>query len=195
MAQFGAKCPMFAAFKAEPKDALPTYDAPLTVGALVKADLTVNLATGELYADDTLQEQLSEFASGTIALETDDMTDDVAKVVYGATGGSSESGELKFNKGDTPPYGGFGYYKVLMRNGERVFKGCYYPKVRAALGNDTAATRGNAITFGTTPTALTVFACNTGDWRLTKEFTGADAEASVVAWLKEKLGVSSEPAA
>lgn len=195
MAQFGAKCPMFAPVKAEPENALPTYDAPLTVGALVKADLTVNLATGELYADDTLAEQLSEFASGAIALETDDMTDEVAQVIYGATGGAGESGELIFNKGDTPPYGGFGYYKSLMRKGQKVYKGCFYPKVRAALGNDTAATRGNAITFGTTPTALTVFACNSGEWRITKEFAGADAEAAVVAWLKEKLGVAPEAGA
>lgn len=190
MAQFGAKCPMFAPFKTEPAAALPTYDTAVTVGALVSANLTVNLASGELYADDALKEQLSEFASGTVALETDDMTDAVAQVIYGATGDSSKTGELKFNKGDTAPYGGFGYYKVLMRDGQKVYKGCFYPKVRAALGNDNAATRGNSITFGTTPTALTVFACNTGDWRITKEFTGDGAEANALAWLKEKLAVA-----
>ena len=100
MAQFGAKCPMFAPFKTEPAAALPTYDTAVTVGALVSANLTVNLASGELYADDALKEQLSEFASGTVALETDDMTDAVAQVIYGATGDSSKTGELKFNKGD-----------------------------------------------------------------------------------------------
>lgn len=188
MAQFGAKCPMFAPVKTEPKNALPTYDTLFEVGDMVKADLTVNMATGELYANDKLKEQLSEFASGTIALETDDMTNEVAAKIYGATGGTNESGELIFNSGDTPPYGGFGYYKVLLRSGERVYKGCFYPKVRAALGNDTAPTRGNSITFGTTPTTLTVFPCNTGDWRIMKEFTGADAEASVVTWLETKLG-------
>ena len=34
MAQFGAKCPMFAPFKTEPAAALPTYDTAVTVGAL-----------------------------------------------------------------------------------------------------------------------------------------------------------------
>ena len=43
MAQFGAKCPMFAPFKTEPAAALPTYDTAVTVGALVSANLTVNL--------------------------------------------------------------------------------------------------------------------------------------------------------
>ena len=56
MAQFGAKCPMFAPFKTEPAAALPTYDTAVTVGALVSANLTVNLASGELYADDALKE-------------------------------------------------------------------------------------------------------------------------------------------
>ena len=79
---------------------------------------------------------------------------------------------------------------MLFRSGQKVYKGCFYPKVRAALGNDNAATRGNSITFGTTPTTLTVFACNTGDWRITKEFTGDGAEASALAWLKEKLAVA-----
>ena len=46
MAQFGAKCPMFAPFKTEPAAALPTYDTAVTVGALVSANLTVNLASG-----------------------------------------------------------------------------------------------------------------------------------------------------
>lgn len=188
MAQFGAKCPMFAPFQTEPEGALPKYGELVTMGSLVKADLTVNMASGELYADDMLKEQLSEFASGVIALETDDMTANVAQIVYGATAGIGESGELLFNKDDTPPYGGFGFYKTLMRNGEKIYKGYFFPKVRAALGNDSAATRGNSITFGTTPTTLTVFACNTGDWRVNKEFVGVSAEASALAWVKEKLG-------
>ena len=93
MANFGAKYPCFAPFKGvEPTNALPKYDAKVVVGKLVSANLTVNLASGELYVDDALTEQLSEFASGTIAMETDDMLDDVAAVVYGATAGYIQQG-------------------------------------------------------------------------------------------------------
>ena len=54
MAQFGAKRPIFAPTKTTPDNALPTYDYEhvVTVGKLVKADLTVTNASGELYADD-----------------------------------------------------------------------------------------------------------------------------------------------
>ena len=54
MASFGAKYPHFSKIKTEPDDALPTYEGPVNIGRLVKADLTVNLASGKLYADDEL---------------------------------------------------------------------------------------------------------------------------------------------
>lgn len=43
MASFGAKYPHFSKIKTEPDDALPTYEGPVNIGRLVKADLTVNL--------------------------------------------------------------------------------------------------------------------------------------------------------
>ena len=79
MAQFGAKRPIFAPTKTTPDNALPTYDYEkvVTVGKLVKADLTVTNASGELYADDALAEKVDMFASGSLALQTDDKTDEV----------------------------------------------------------------------------------------------------------------------
>ena len=74
MASFGAKYPHFSKIKTEPDDALPTYEGPVNIGRLVKADLTVNLASGKLYADDELAESVDEFSSGSVAMETDDMT-------------------------------------------------------------------------------------------------------------------------
>lgn len=59
MAQFGAKRPVFAPIKTTPDGALPTYDyeKKVTIGKLVKADLTVTNASGELYGDDALAEK------------------------------------------------------------------------------------------------------------------------------------------
>ena len=160
MASFGAKYPHFSKIKTEPDDALPTYEGPVNIGRLVKADLTVNLASGKLYADDELAESVDEFSSGSVAMETDDMTDDVAAV------------------------GGLAYYKVLMRKGVKLFKGYFYPRVKAVLGNDNAATKADSITFGTNSTTFTVFRCNSDDWRITEELT---TEAAAKAWVKEQL--------
>ena len=50
MAQFGAKRPRFAPVATTPEGALPTYDFEkvVTIGKLVKADLTVTNASGGL---------------------------------------------------------------------------------------------------------------------------------------------------
>ena len=110
MAQFGAKRPVFAPIKTTPDGALPTYDyeKKVTIGKLVKADLTVTNASGELYGDDALAEKVDMFASGSLALETDDKTDEVQTALYGATK-DVESGEVTDSDGDVAPRGGLVY--------------------------------------------------------------------------------------
>lgn len=185
MAQFGAKYPCFAPIETEPENGMPTYGTGAPIGKLVKADLSVTLASGELYADDELDEQASEFASGALAVETNDIEDNTASEIYGA---KVVDGEVRYNKGDTAPHGGFAYYKSLMRKGKKYFKGFFYPKVKAALGNDNAATRGSSITFSTALTTFTVFAPEVGDWRITKTF---DNEAAARGWVQSKLNVAN----
>jgi len=186
MAQFGAKRPIFAPVATTPDGALPTYNAEkkVVIGKLVKADLTVTNASGELYADDALAEKVDMFASGSLALETDDKTNEVHAALHGATL-DEETSEVTDSDGDVAPRGGVTYYKVIIRNGVRVFKGVFLPLCNAILGNDSAATKGSSITFGTSATTFTVFRCNSGAWRITKEFTD---EAAVIAWCDEKLG-------
>lgn len=183
MASFGAKYPRFNTIATEPDGALPTYGptGPVTIGRLVKADLTVAPASGKLFADDELAESVDEFSSASIAMETDDMVDDTASVVYGAT---VEEKKVTYKAGDAAPMGGLAYYKVLMRRGVKLYKGFFYPRVKAALGNDSAATKADSITFGTTATTFTVFACNSGEWRITEEF---DTEAEARSWVDEQL--------
>lgn len=188
MASFGALKPYFRKVKEEPEGKLPTYEGDaVRIGRLVKADLTVNLASGKLYADDALTESVDEFSNGSIAMETDDMEDPVAAVVYGA---DVQDKVVRYNVQDDPPAGGLGYVKKLMRRKKVLYKGYFYPLVKAALGNDTAQTKTDSVTFGTTSTTFTVFACESGDWRFTEE-TKTLAEA--VAWVMEMLGVTEEP--
>lgn len=128
MAQFGAKRPRFAPVKETPEGALPTYDfeKAVTIGKLVKADLTVTNASGELYGDDALAEKVDMFASGALALETDDKTDEVHAAIHGATR-NAETSEVTDSDGDVAPRGGFVYYKVIIRQGVRYFKGVSSP--------------------------------------------------------------------
>ncbi len=183
MASFGAKRPIFNTIDTQPEGERPTYkeEKPIEIGKLIKADRTITLASGKLYANDELAESVDEFVSGNIAMETDDMVDEVATTLYGATVSNKE---VSYKAGDTAPEGGLGYYKVLMRSGKKVFKGYFYPRVKAVLGNDTAQTKGDSITFGTSATSFTVFRCNSDEWVVTEEF---ETEAACVAWCDEKL--------
>lgn len=181
MATFGAKYPIFAPIVEEPDAALPIYGTAVRVGRLVGADLTITLASGKLYADDELAESVDEFSSGSLAMTTDDMEDNVASVVYGA---EVKEKEVHYKAGDNPPVGGLGYYKALMRRGKKFYKGYFYPRAKAMLGNDTAATKADSITFGTESTTFTIFRCNTDDWRITETF---DTEAAAKEWVDKQF--------
>jgi len=187
MAKYGAKRPIFAPILTEPDDALPTYGAYAIIGRLIKADVTPTFASGKLYADDALAESVDEFVQAACAMETDDMTDVIAQKIYGA---EVENGEVQYKTGDTPPRGGLAFYVTLMRKGVKSYKGYYYPAVKATLGNENAQTKGDNITFGTSSTNFTIFACNTTDWRITKEFA---TEQAAVAWCNTKLGSTPAP--
>ncbi len=176
MAEFGAKLPCF-----QPEGRA----TGVVLGKLVTANLAVTLASGEIYADDAVAESLSEFAEGALAMETDDMTDAVAGTVYGAT---VTGGEVVYNKDDTPPEGKLAYYKILLRRGARRYKTCFYPRVKAALGNDDATTRGKSITFHTAKTSFTVMTDENGDWRRTKEF---ETEAEAATYVKSLCGITT----
>lgn len=178
MASFGAKNPYFCKVKEEPDGNLPVYEGtPVKIGRLVKADLSITMASGKLYADDELAESVEEFASGSLAMETDDIIDSVASVVYGTT---VEGKTVHYNTKDDPPSGGLAYYKKLMRKRKVLYKGVFHPLVKASLGNDSANTKTDSITFGTSSTTFTVFAAANGDWRITEDF---DTEEEAIAWV------------
>lgn len=178
MATFGARYINFAPFSGEePADALPTYGEAVNIGKLVKAELTVNMASGKIYGDDVLDESIDVFANGTIAVETTDMTLENESVLFGSTMTEDEGKELSDSSEDTIPYGGLTYIKTIMRGKKKLFRAHFYPKVKASHGTDSAATTGESITFTSTPINFTVFEANIGKWRYREEFaTYAEAK-------------------
>lgn len=180
MAKIGAKYPCFL-----PKE----KDEGVVIGRLVSANLTINFASGDMYADDLMAEQVSEFASGSLAMETDDLTDENASIIYGST---VKDKLLTDNIGDTAPRGSLTYYQTLRRSGKPVFRARYYPEARATLGNDNAQTRAGSVSFQSTSTTFTIFAADNGDWRMTETF---DKEAEAIAWCQEKCKIAVTPPA
>jgi hypothetical protein len=189
MAAFGAKYVNFSPISEEAENALPTYekDGAFSLGALVKADLTVNFASGELYADDKLQEKVDEFSSGSLAVEVDELKDEQAAKIYGAT--YNEKKEKIDNSKDTVPAGGLTYVKSILKNNKKIYRGYYYPKVKAQIGSDSAATKSSSITLSTSPITFTIMEADNGDWRHTEEF---ETDAAAKAWCETKLANTTE---
>ena len=184
MPAIGMRNPKFAPFKGdEPSNALPKYDAAVSLGEAVRADTTPSFTDVKFYADDKLSEQVAGFNNATLNMETSDITDDAASVVYGC---AVEDQEIVDGSDDTPPLGGLTYVRVLMRKGVQSFQGVYHPKVKATLGNSSDQTKGENITFSTTNTTFTVFAANDAKhtWRRRKTFA---TEEEANAWCASKL--------
>lgn len=192
MASVGARYVKFAPIDgAEPATGMPDYSTALSLGKLIQVDTNITMATGELYADDELAEQGSEFVSATSNVGTDDIDDETAATLYGATYDETEDA-LTHNKDDQAPLGGLGYIRVGQKDNEKYYAPVFFPKVKAALPNDTAQTKGNAITFQTGTIPFTIFPLPDGNWKLTKRFTGEGAYASAKSWIDTQFGSTGE---
>lgn len=184
MAKIGLAAPCWAPINVESTTALPTYTAGFALGKAVKADLTIEYAEGKMYADNQLVEDVSEFASGSISLETDNLTLANMGTIYGA---AIVDDELGNGADDTPPFGGFAYYQILQVAGVKKYRAFFYPKVKAKMGDETASTKANSFELGATPVTLTVYKPSFGKWRYVKEFT---TEAAALAYVQAKLSVA-----
>lgn len=180
----GMKLPKFAKIKTEGLNTLPAYDTGIvSIGEAIAGNLTVNMSSGELYSDDALNLRVNEFASASLALETDGIDDEVATVLFGAT---AVTGLVTYSAGDVSPYGGLAYYTPMKdKTGTVYYKGYYFPKVQATIGGDNSATKAGTIAFQTASTTFTVFKCNTGAW-MQNEILKSEAEA--ITWCETKLG-------
>jgi hypothetical protein len=179
MAKIGANHPCF----------LKTGEATgVVLGKLVSANVTYNQASAELYADDSLAEQDSSITGLSIAVETDDLSINNILLIYGATEGGD--GDTVFSISDTPPEGGFAFYKRGKKNGEQYFLGQFYPRVRAQRTANNAQTKGNQTAFQTESLTLTGMATDEGVYELFSPHFATETEAR--AWVEAKCGVTSD---
>ena len=185
MAKIGCKCLGFA------KKTASGTEGGKILSPLVDANLTVNLATGELYGDDELQDSISEFISGALACNLTDLEPADEALMFGSTQAES-AGDLTDKVSDEPPEGVVAYYRKIRRKVSGIMKTMYegvsFQSARATLGSDNAQTKNASITFQTSPISFTIKADSTGAWRVRKTL---DTEAAALAWVKEKLGITA----
>ena len=184
MASIGLKYVAWAQMATEPDSSAPTYGTGVELGKAVSANLTVTNAEAELYANDMLAEYVSEFVSGELTMEVDNISLQNQATLYGAI---YDDGEMQVGTEDTAPYGGIGGYQVLMVHGVRKYRAWFFPKAKATMPDWTGTTKGASISFGTQPINMRIAAPAYGKWYFVKEF---DTEAAAKAYIDAKLGIA-----
>lgn len=182
----GASKPYWAKIANDPDNGMPTYETGMAFSEFIKLTENLNRAETEFYSDDALSENASEFKYCELTYDNKGLSDEIMAAIYGM---DYTEGVLTYGGDDNAPMGGFGYFRTLMDKGVKYYEGIVYPKVKAALGNDTTDTKGENVTFAGATTTMMAYQCKDEKrtWKKTQIFSKA-SEAE--AWVKTQLGVT-----
>lgn len=193
MAAIGLRNIYFNKIKTETEGAAPTYDTTgKRIGALVSANLTLNYADGEAYADDKLEDEIHDFVDGMLETELFDLAEEDYAMLFGATAG--EDGEISEGGNDIAAMGGLGYARTIRRRDTQgvmktMWKGYFYPKVQPRKPTtENNQTKQSGVTYNNDGISFRIFEANDGNYRHIKAFA---TEAEYEAWIKEKLNITA----
>lgn len=157
-----------------------TYGAMQSLGKAVSASVSITSNSAVLYADDAIAETDNTFSAGTITLTVDDDGDTVFAPLLGHEI-DSDSGVMIRNKNDVAPYVGVGRIINKMKNGARLFKVEFLPKVKFTEPSQESNTHGETTEFGTPQIEGTIATLESGEWSKTKTFTTHSAALAFLA--------------
>jgi phi13 family phage major tail protein len=121
-----------------------TYGTPVQLAKAISAELSVELNEATLYADDGQAEAVKEFKSGTISLGIDDLGNEKAAALVGAT--VDANGVLISSGEDVSQYVAIGF-RAKRANGK--YKYFWLYRVLFGIPATSLATKGDSITFST----------------------------------------------
>jgi len=192
MAKYGCAYAKWAPFKTTGADAVttafPKYGTPIVPGSLVSVKDNPSFSEAKLYADDALKEYVNAFKECAVTVEVDEITNDTASSMFGATI-DSDSDNLEFNSADTAPFGGLAFFTTLSQNGVTYYQGVYYPKVKAVMSGSDYVTKGDSISFATGTMTLTASAPACGKWKVLSDKLDTITEAK--AWVDDLIKAST----
>lgn len=191
MALIGLKYPVVG--KYNESGGTVSHTDGMVLAKAIQANMSINLFSATLYADDGLSESDKGFQDGTIGLNVDDLSQDAAKFIFGATEaaggvtGDDTTKMLVYKGDDDVPDVGVGFYAPRKKSGVRSYRAIFFTRVKFGYPNETLDTKGEQITYGTPTIQGAIQLDATGVWK--REITVAD-EAKAVAWLKTQAGIT-----
>lgn len=142
----------------EDKNGNETYGTPVQLAKAISADLSIELNEATLFADDGLAENVKEFKSGTISLGVDDIGNDAAVALVGAT--LDSNGVLISGGEDVAQYVAIGF-RAKKSNGKYKYYWLY--RVLFGVPATNLSTKGDSITFSTPTIEGSIFRRNKVD--------------------------------
>ncbi len=157
MATIGLDKPYFSLIT-EDANGQETYGDPEVMAKAIQADLTANISTATLYADDGTDETVVEFVNGTLSMGLNDLVSTVAAKLLGAR--VDNNGALVTSTEDVAPYVAVGF-RARKANGKYRYFWLY--RVKFGVPSTNLATKGESITFQTPTIEGTVMRRNKPD--------------------------------
>lgn len=173
-----------------------SYSDGAVMGKATEANIEINTTEdNNLYADNAIAETDRSFAGGTLALSTDDLSQEVTKVILGLkentiTGieGVTDTSvkELVYDDTQTTPYLGVGFIVKKKVGGAYKWRAVVLSKVMFSVPADAATTQGESIEWQVPELSATIMRddSETHMWKREATFTSeAQAEAYIMARL------------
>ena len=157
-------------------DGVETYAEPKRMAEAMSADLSVKTADATLYADDTLSESVTEFASGTLKLGIKDLTPEVLADVLGQM--VDQNKVVWAGDGDEPPFLAIGFRAA--KTGGR-FRYIWLLKCKFELPGEKYETKGESIKFNT-PDIEADFTARKKDGLWKADFVGTETDTAAATW-------------
>lgn len=169
---------MFFANITEDENGIETFGTPKRLAKAIKAELSVNIAEGKLYADDAIAEIVKQFTDGTLKLNINDLSSENSSEL---TGQQIDDNKITFaTEKDNPPYVAIGF-RAMKTDG--TFRYVWLYKVKFAIPSENYETKGDSISFITPEIEGTFVKLNkNGIWK--SDYTGLETDEVAKTWFE-----------
>ena len=147
-----------------------SYTNPFHIGDAMRANLSISMAEGSLYANNRRKEHKEKFDNGSLELGVDDMEDEVQAKLYGHGTKKITAGEKEYNvivskSADRSKSFGVGFYQTVTRNDVDKYRVIVLKKVQFSEPTDEAETATDSITMNGRTTTGTILTDDDGEWK------------------------------
>lgn len=154
-----------------------TFSTPERLAKAIKAELSVEVAEGVLYADDAVDQIIKEFVKGSIKLNVNDLEPAKQAAILGQT---IDSDKVIFaGENDEPPYIALGFRSKKGTGGKYRYIWLY--KVKFKIPNENYETKGDGINF-VTPELEGEFIKRETDGMWKADYTGLPTDTVAASW-------------